>query len=411
MKIAIFTDTFSPQVNGVVSVIKEQIKELKNKGVEVIVFAPSKKTHMEYFEGVRVYYFSAREVKVYSGYLLTKVENAIKINAIVEMENPDIFYIHTPFIMGLMGLSLSKKYSKPSVGVFHTLLSEYTGHLTNGKNEKLVKTILKKPTWEYIGLFYRRVKVTIALGKEIAKRLKKEGNIKNIKIIPNGIDISRLQKTKTKDIRKRYKIPKGAMLFFFLGRVSLEKRINILINAFNDASKEKNIYLIIGGTGPQLQKYKQLSKENDRIIFTGFIPDNELASYYNSADVFISASDTEVCPITFLEAMAFKCALIGADKMGSKDIIRNGVNGLTFKSGNTKSLSSIIKKISSNKKDIKRMKEKSFSILKRYYSIDKITDEYISIFKRLLNKKIEKNHITHLLDFWPKLKKVIQRKI
>ncbi len=398
MKIAIFTDTFLPQVNGVTKVLCDQIKELKKNGIEVIVFAPGEKTGMEEFEGVRIYKFCGSEIKSYPGYIFTNPDNLFKVQTIVEMENPDIFHLHSPFIMGIFGLYISKKRKKPSICTFHTLISEYTAHLTPS-NGKIVKKILKIPTWKYLKTFYSKCTKTIAPGKSISQELKKHG-IKNTIVMPNGINISKMKNEKIKDIRKKHKIPKDSTLFFYVGRISLEKRIPFLIEAFERANKGKNNYLILGGSGPQLKKYKKIVKNNKNIKFVGYIPEEDLYSYYNSSDVFISASDTETQGMVFLEAMFFENALIGSNKLGSNDLIKNNYNGLKFENGNLDDLIEKIKKIVQNKKMIEKMSKNSKKIVNDY-DIKKTVKNRINLYESLKNKKIRKErNLKKLLNPW-----------
>jgi len=388
MKIAIFTDTYIPQINGVVSVIQNELDFLIGNGSEVVVFAPGKKTHMEMYKGAKIYYFSARDIKFYPDYLLVKTDNIIKINAIVEMENPDIYHMHTPALMGIFGLYLSKKYKKPSVGTFHTLLNEYLGHLTKGKHEGVVKVLLDKPIWEHINQFYNHCTQVVSLGRQVANLLKEHG-VKRIKIIPNGIDISSLKHEKIHEIRSRYNIPKTAVLFFFLGRISMEKKIGVLIDAFGNANADKKLYLIIGGKGPQLDEYKQyvLDKNIKNVIFAGFIKDEDLYSYYNDADVFISASDVEVCPITFLEAMVFNCAIVGSNKMGSRDMIKNGFNGYLFKNGDARDMSKKMRRVVENRTVLKEMQKNSYAFVKSF-DMDETNGKLMRLFDRLISSGV-----------------------
>jgi len=387
MKVAIFTDTFLPQRNGVTTVIHEQIKQLTKKGIEVVVFAPGKETHMEFCEGARVYKISGLSTKYYPEYVLAKPKNVVRIQTLIEMENPDIYHIHTPFVLGIFGLYFAKKYKKPIVGTFHTLISEYMGHLTYGASEKIINIILKKPTWAYLKAFYSRCNKTIALGKQISNLLN-ENNINNTVIIPNGIDVKKLRKEKIKDMRRKYGIPKDKIIFFYLGRVSLDKKILLLIKAFIKANDKDKFYLMIGGTGPQIKKYEDMIRARNikGVKFLGFVPDKELQSHFATADVFVSASDTEICPVSFLEAGINGNAIIGSNKMGSKDLIKNGINGFTFKNGDVDDLIRKIKKVGNDKKLINKMKKNSKKIVEDY-DTKVITEKTIKLYESLLKKK------------------------
>jgi len=400
MKVAIFTDTFLPQINGVVTSICNTIRELHKQGIEVIVFAPGKTTHMEHYDGARVYFFKSRPFKVYQDYLLVNLEDIfLKVKILLEMENPDVYHIQDPFGVGFVGLYYAYRFKKPLIGTYHTYYEEYAAHLSKGKYKKLMRYLLGKTSWPYIRLFFSSCALTIAPSNEIAKALA-EHNIKNVKVVPNGIDFNRIRSKQIFNIRKIHKIPKNANIILHLGRISFEKKIEVLLKAFRELGG--NNYLIIVGSGPSIKSYEHLSKSIGlkNVIFTGYVDDKYIASYYNSADIFATPSDTETFSLVTLEAFAAGKPVIGPDYLGTKDLITDNYNGLKFKRGDYIDMAAKMSLLLGNRK-LRRRLGANAKICSEGYSIEKTTKKLINVYRKIVFKP---PRLKNLLIFWPRLK-------
>lgn len=401
MKVAIFTDTFLPQINGVVTCICNSIKELRKRGIEVIVFAPGKTTHMETYEGARVYMFKSMPVIFYRDYLLVNLnEMFIKVKTLLDMEMPDVYHIQDPFVMGFVGMYYARRFRKPLIGTYHTLYEEYAAHLSKGKYKKVMQYVFGKTSWSYIRLFFSRCGVTIAPGNEIAKVLIEHG-ITNVKVIPNGIDFDRIKNTQKFDIRKIHKIPRNAKIILNLGRISFEKKIEVLLKAFKELNN-KNYYLLIVGKGPSLKNYENMAKTMNlkNVIFTDYVDDKYIASYYNAADIFAMPSDTETFSLVTLEALAAGKPVVGPNYLGTKDLIIDNFNGLKFNRGDYIDMAAKISLILNNNK-LKNSLGKNAKKFSEKYSIEKTTNQLIDVYKNTKHKPFELND---LFVFWPKIK-------
>ncbi len=389
MKVAIFTDTFLPNKDGVVTSILNQIKGLKKYGIDVVVFAPGDKTKLEEIFGAKVYYIKGLEFKKYPGYKIVLPDKfLLRLLAFLEVEEPDIYHVHSPFSLGIAGMIYSLKFKKPIVGTFHTNLEEYIGYLRNGHITKIEKEVLSTINWNYVRFFFNNCKKTIAPTKETAKLLKKKG-FKNVAVIPSPIDFSFMSRQRKINIRRRHKIPNSKKIILYVGRLGFEKRLKILFDAFK--MLDKNYYLLIVGKGPFEKEYKKYVKQNKikNVIFVGYVEDKKLPSYYSGCDIFVSPSDTETQGLTFIEAMYFGKPVIGADKYGVKEVIKNYKNGIKFRPNDSVDLKNKIEAVMNNTKLYKKLSKNAKKSAKEY-SITRIVKKLIKIYKNIKYKPNER---------------------
>ena len=385
MKVAMFTDTFLPNANGVVTSILNQIKGLKRRGIDVVVFAPGEKTKLEEYYGAKVYYIKGLDFKSYPGYKIVLPDKFLsRILAFLEIEEPDIYHVHSPFSLGIAGLIYASKFKKPVVGTFHTHLGEYIGYLRNGHITKIEKNLLNSINWKYLKFFFNSCDATISPTKEIAKLLKQK-KFKNVNVVPSTIDFKWMDKQKKTNILKKHNIKKSKKIILYVGRLGFEKKLNILFDAFKLLSND--YYLIIVGEGPFEDKYKKYVKDNkiNNVIFTGYIPDKKLPSYYANCDIFVSPSDTETQGLTFIEAMHFGKPVVGVNKYGVKEIIKNYKNGLKCKPNDPLDLKNKIEKLNN-----KKLYQKLSANAKKYslnYSVDKVINKTIRIYTHIKRSK------------------------
>ena len=152
-------------------------------------------------------------------------------------------------------------------------------------------------------------------------------------MIPNGIAIEPFMAPPKNDFRKEWGLPQRAVVAIFIGRLSEEKRVLVLLQAFRRAwcASGVDAYLVCIGTGPQKEVLERRAREwglEGRVLLPGVYPNERIPDCLKAADFFVSASVSEVHPITFLEAAAAGLPLLGYDSPGVSEIIEPGINGL-----------------------------------------------------------------------------------
>jgi len=374
MKIAFFTDTYYPQVNGVVSSIELFAKQLRKRGHEVHIFCPDG-THRKKY----VHTLVSFEFNNYSEYRIGLP--TLKIIKEIKKINPDVIHIHSPFSVGVTGMSIAKILKIPVVTTYHTLLSEYFNYMGSSSFER--KIVDKYTHW-----FYDRASLIIAPSKPIKNLLKKCKIKKHIEILPTPLDFKIIKNNKKRNKK---------LTILHVGRLCKEKRIEVILNAFEKIHKRIDSKLIITSDGPERKKLEKLCKklkiEKD-VVFTGYLPKKELLKLYSNADIFISASDTETQGLVILEAMACGCPVVVRNALGLKDFVQNKKNGILF---NTED--ELIENILLIKKDSKlrnRLIKNGYKTVKKFNISDCVKKmEYI--YEDSLDKKRDSKPLWKLL--------------
>lgn len=290
------------------------------------------------------------------------------------------FYFQIPFFMAAEFFALKKlvKQIKPDVihahwiipqGFIAALVHKLTGVeyvvTTHGGDifglQGKIPTSMKRFT-------LRNAKditvVSTAIKKEIEEKI--DSNL-NIKVIPMGVD-SKLFNPNKRDVKIKKKYGINGPFLLFVGRLSEKKGVRYLIEAMPEVVKNNpDTKLLIVGGGELESELKNLANKlnmQNNITFTGPIPNKDLPKYYATADIFVAPSiitkegDREGLPVTIMEAMASGCKTISTNLPGTRDLIKNGINGFLVRQKDKKSLSrSIIQVIFLQRGDDKKNDE------------------------------------------------------
>jgi 1,2-diacylglycerol 3-alpha-glucosyltransferase len=373
-----FTDTYTPQVNGVVTAIKQAEKYLQKLGHEVFVVCPktSGVTYPDYVYALRSFTF--KPYPEYRGALPSP-----RLLKWVKEKNPDIIHIHTPVSVGLLGLKIAKLLSKPTIATYHTLMEEYFKLYFIPKKlerRKMVEILSEKFIKKYTKFFYNRVDVVIVPSSEIKRILEECGVKRPIYVIPTGIDTKTFKPLKSKRNEKT---------ILWVGRLGKEKSLDILLQAFKVLSeKYSGLKLMIVGDGPDRKRLEELAKKlGINTEFTGYVPNEKLPEIYSSAYVFVSPSVTETQGLTVLEAMACACPVVVANALGFKDYVKHGYNGFFAKPFDAKDFAEKIAKLIENKK-LREKLAKNARKTAEEFSTENQMKKVMSVYEKLLEKPL-----------------------
>lgn len=328
MKIGLFTDSYPPYINGVSTSVYNLREALKKLGHTVyIVTVNDSIIKHEYDEKEKILRIPGIPIGIYD-YRLSEIY-PISTVKMIKNWNLDVIHSHTEFGIGIFARILSKKFKIPLVHTYHTLYEDYTHYITHNHFDKLSKKIVKDLTKVYC---VKTAKETIVPTDKIYKLFKEKYMItKNISVIPSGIDIERffeenVEKDKVDKIKRKYGITKEDFTIIFVGRLAPEKNIEFLLKAQQKLVEEKinNIKLLIVGDGPDKENYINISRKLnifDKVIFTGKIEQEEIQYYYQCADAFVTASNSETQGLTVIEAMAAGVVPICINDMAFIDML------------------------------------------------------------------------------------------
>lgn len=335
MRIGIFTEVYKPYVSGVVTSILMLKKSLEDLGHTVyVVTINMDKMKYEYDDKEKVLKVPGIESGIYDHFKVSPIY-PIKSTSIIRKWKLDIIHTHTEGSMGLYGRLLAKQFNIPIVHTYHTMYEDYMYLVTKGYFDKPAHKVL-----EYLTKFYcdKTVSELIVPTKKTYDLFKiKYGMEREVNIIPTGIDIDRFNKNNFKkneisELKKKLGISEDDFVLLLVSRISEEqKNIKLLIDGQIALNKKyKDIKFLVVGDGPDLEYFKELTKGNESIIYTGMVPWAEVAKYYQIGNVFVTASKSETQGLTVIEGMAASLPVVCMNDDSFKIAVMDDYNGLFF---------------------------------------------------------------------------------
>lgn len=332
MNIGFFSETYSPDINGVVTSMNSFRDELERLGHTVYVFAPGEELFSWRVRKKQrtkgVYRFSSFQYPLYKS-----LRVAIPFNWNVQRTIPrlklDVVHSHTPFSMGLFAGGISWRQKLPHVHTYHTLYPEYVKFYWPG-----FKRWNQKSAERLSAMFCNRVTEIIAPSDGIKEKLKGYGITTPITTLPTGIDRAYFEtKDSGNEIRKRYGIPAKAPLVITVARLGKEKSVDHLLHSFKHfLGFQPDAWYIIVGDGPARLELETLARElgiAGKVVFTGFMAKKaDVIKAYSTSDAFIFASQTDTQCLTLLEGAASGLPLVARYDKPLETALQDEKNGL-----------------------------------------------------------------------------------
>ena len=316
MKIALFTETFLPKVDGIVTRLTKTVQELVAAGDEVLIVCP---------EGAPSDYCGARVVGVPAMPLplYPELKLALRIPTVAEALDhfqPDLVHVINPAVLGLGGIWLAKTKGFPLVASYHTHLPKYLKHYGIGMLEPVL--------WELIRAAHNQASLNLCTSTAMVQELSEQG-VQHTALWQRGVDTQLFRpELRSKAMRERLLAGRSdtGKLLLYIGRLSAEKQIE-RIRPVLDAMPDARLALV--GDGPYRQQLETLFA-GSATHFVGYLAGEELAAAYASGDAFLFPSSTETLGLVLLEAMAAGCPCVAANRGGIPDIVSDGVNGCLY---------------------------------------------------------------------------------
>ncbi|MEH7305652.1 glycosyltransferase family 4 protein [Neobacillus drentensis] len=336
MKIAIFTDTFYPDINGVARTLKRLTSYLEDQEIAFKIFAPD--SYSNEYHSTNIHHFKSCSFFLYPECRLA-FPNLLHLKSELIAFSPDLIHVATPFNIGLCGVFFAKKLNIPLVGSYHTNFDHYLHyyHLH----------FLSKIHWKYMHWFYQTCRKLFVPSTDTFLQLKHHG-FSNLEIWPRGVDCQLYHPYYDKNAVRNFYSTEGKYLLIYVGRLAPEKDIKTLLEVAKSIPAELNekIHWLIVGDGPLSEQLQANAPVN--MTFTGFLNGNGLAEVYSASDLFVFPSPTETFGNVVLESLASGTPVIGAKAGGVKNIIKAGVTGYLCKPGNVQEFRDAIIQILSN---------------------------------------------------------------
>ena len=322
MNIAMFTNTYLPQVGGVARSVQTFAEEFRRQGHRVLIVAPE-------FEGMDDNEEHVVRVPAIQHFNGTDFSVPMPVPGLVASTmrqfQPQIVHAHHPFLMGSTAMRVARSRGLPLVFTHHTMWDQYT-HYASAESP-----VASKFTASLATGFANLCSAVIAPSQSIADLLRERGVVARIDVVPTGVDADHYAHGDGAAFRRARGIPESAIVAGYVGRLAPEKNLGFLAQAAaRFAGSEPRARLLIVGSGPAEADIRRAFAEvnlEDRLIMAGICEGQELIDAYHAMDFFAFASLTETQGMVLTEAMAAGRPAVALDGPGVRDVVRDRVNG------------------------------------------------------------------------------------
>lgn len=322
MRIGMMVDVYKPHVSGITHYISLNKKYLEQAGHEVFIFTfgdldfPDDETNIIRSPGLPLvdtgYYLNFRYSRKAKALLLTM----------------DLVHVHHPFLSGRLALRYCRPLHIPVVFTNHTRYDLYAQAYMPLLPEEISDSFLQS----YMPPFCTAVDLVISPSLGVVDVLRKLGVTSQIEVVPNGVELDRFQQTYQDNGRAELGFTAEDTLLVYSGRLGPEKNIDFLLRAFSGAAEAVDrVHLLLIGGGPEEENLKKLASQlgiTDRVHFVGMIEYELIPRFLSMCDLFVTASVTEVHPLSVIEAMASGLPALGIHSVGVGDIIEDSRTGI-----------------------------------------------------------------------------------
>lgn len=351
MRIAIFTETFLPMTDGIVTRLTATLDNLLEMGHEVMVFAPEK--CISDYKGIPIKGFTGIPLMIYP-------EKQVSIPSISAYDvlkefGPDVIHAVNPVNIGAYGVFAAVHLNVPLVSSYHTNVASYLSYYRLG--------FLEPVAWGLVKWLHNLSQLNLCTSDKMKTELIRHG-IKNVHVWPKGVDGSKFGKRYySSDMRMRLTggHPEKTVLLY-VGRLGYEKNLHVLRSLLDDIPE---VCLAMVGDGPARPSLEKVFAGTDA-VFTGFLYGRELSEAYASSDIFVFPSTTETLGLVLIEAMASGLPCVAADRGPTAEVVQDGVTGLHFGTEYGKSMTDTVYRLAHDRELRERLSENAVLFSSRY---------------------------------------------
>ena len=329
MKIAMLTNNYRPFIGGVPISVERLAKGLKERGHQVVVFAPNYDGWENEEDVVRYRVFFRRRADGFS------VPNSLdpEIERQFRAGNFDLIHVHHPMMIGDTARYLSWKYHVPLVFTYHTRYEQYLHYVGLSAFKGVMPVYLRK---------YAKSCDMVFAPTPLMKGYLEEAGVKSqVRVLPTGLNPDSFHPDREKSEQLRRELAGDKQyLFCSVARLAKEKNLEFLLESMKILKNKygSDFRLALIGEGPkrtELMKRAEKLGIKDEVSFVGKVPNQEIKNYCHASDVFLFSSLSETQGIVLLESMAAGTPVIAVKATGVCDVIVNGENGYMTEASKT----------------------------------------------------------------------------
>lgn len=310
-RVAIVTESFLPQINGVTNSVVRVLETLKQHEIDAIVIAPTAPSE-------RHLGFPIHTTTAFSLLQFPVAVPGPNISRLLEEFQPDVIHVAAPFMIGAQAISWAQRNGVPTVAIYQTDVAGYLERY----NLSFAKAVMEK----LVGAIHQGATLNLAPTEETASYLRAIGG-GNVKVWGRGVDLDlfspkNVDDVETQAIRSRI-APAHHKVIGFVGRLAAEKQVHRMAELFT----LPNTSFVIVGDGPERARLQERFAGYP-VCFTGALSGLELARHYAAMDVFVHFGTEETFGQTIQEAQATGLAVVAPNVGGPRNLIEHGKTGL-----------------------------------------------------------------------------------
>ncbi len=342
MRVVLFTDTFLPKIDGIVTVIRLLLEHLQQRGITVMVVCPDLGSVDEY-AGARVVRVPGVPFPLYPGlrFAWPLYGTYRKVRAF----SPDVaHFIHAGFTPG-SGMLMALRLGIPRVVSFHLDYARLAPHFGIGFARPAINALTR--------LMFNRADACLAPSTPMLARMREIGIRPPISVWGRGVDADAFH-PRFRSVEMRARLSSGCpgdLLMLYVGRLSFEKRLGDLRAVLEQVPGTR---LALVGDGPERASL-EAHFTGLPVTFSGYLTGESLAAAYASADLFVFPSALETFGLAATEAMASGLPVVGARVGGIPDVVQDGVTGYTFAPGDVGALVAAVRRVAAERDRLPEM--------------------------------------------------------
>jgi glycosyltransferase involved in cell wall biosynthesis len=386
MKILFVSDSYYPHVNGVYYFVSRVGPLLQERGHEVAVIAPSGSIHsfQKKIDGLDVYGLASLPLLSYPTIRIPiPILLKSRINRIIKSFKPDIIHIQDHFLISKAVVDVNRDLKIPIIGTNHLMSENFTAFLSCEYLKKRFENFL----WKGFSRVFNQVDLVTTPSETGARLIRPKLKV-NVIALSNGVSLDKFNPSgDSRKIRVKYGIPDKPVLLY-VGRLDPEKHIEEILKSVAAAVEKIDFRFVIVGKGTRKAALEQLTRNlgiTDKVIFTGFVPDEDLPYLYKLSRCFIIASIAELLSLVTLQAMASGLPIIAVNAGALSELVKDRINGFLYSEGDIPEIIRNIQEIMMDDDLRRKMSEKSLQFA-RQHDINKVLES----FERIYYLNIEK---------------------
>ena len=322
LRIAVVTETYPPEINGVARTVGLMVEALSARGHELQLIRPRQRPETEPAAGLRLRLVKGMAIPRYSNLQIGLLSRGALVREWRD-RRPDLVHVVTEGPLGWNAVGAARDLGIPVSSDFHTNFHSYSRHYGFGMFAGLVA--------RYLRALHNRADCTMVPTAQMKTELEALG-CERVSIVGRGVDTQLFhQGRRSRDLRAAWGCRGDETVVLHVGRLAPEKNLELFVEAaraMRAADPEMRVVLV--GDGPQ---GPVLRARHPDFVFAGMRAGEDLAAHYASADVFLFPSTTETFGNVTLEAMASGLAIVAYDYAAAQQHLRHGVSGLLAPTG------------------------------------------------------------------------------